>query len=123
VGERVRVLVAEDSHDLAQAYATFLRLAGYDVCVVKDGRAAVLAAVAEHPDVALLDIGLPGMDGYQVAEAIRRQPDLVGVRLIAVTGYGQEEDRCRGHEAGFDHYLVKPVEPLDLLPLLTPRAP
>ena len=122
MSDRVRVLVAEDSKDMALTYATFLKLAGYEVHLVDDGRAAVEAAVADRPHVAVLDIGLPGMTGFEVAEAIRRQPDLQGVRLIAVTGYGQEQDVRRGREAGFDHYLIKPVDPLELLRLL-PTAP
>lgn len=122
MSDRVRVLVAEDSKDMALTYAAFLKLAGYQVRLVDDGRAAVEAAVADRPHVAVLDIGLPGMSGFEVAEAIRRQPDLQGVRLIAVTGYGQEHDVRRGREAGFDHYLIKPVDPLELLRLL-PTAP
>jgi len=122
LGDRVRVLVAEDCQDTALTYATFLKLAGYEVRVVCDGRAAVEAAVAERPDVAVVDIGLPVMTGLEVAEAIRQQPDLQGVRLIAVTGYGQRDDVRRGQEAGFDHYLVKPVDPADLLPLLTSKT-
>ena len=118
MGKRLRVLVAEDCRDTALTYATLLQLVGHEVRLVHDGPAAVQAAITDRPDVALLDIGLPGMDGYEVAEAIRRQPHLLAVRLIAVTGYGQPSDVDRGYQAGFDHYLVKPVEPATLLTLL-----
>jgi two-component system CheB/CheR fusion protein len=80
------------------------------VGVVYDGQAAVEAAPGFRPDAVLLDIGLPRMNGYEVAHWLRRTSDLGGVLLIAVTGYGQEGDRARGREAGFDHHLVKPVD-------------
>jgi len=110
VDRGVRVLVVEDNVDAAETLADLLRLWGYEVGVVYDGQAAVETAPGFRPDAVLLDIGLPRMNGYEVARWLRRQPDLGGVLLIAVTGYGQASDRARGHEAGFDHHLVKPVD-------------
>jgi PAS domain S-box-containing protein len=109
-GTPTRVLVVEDNHDGAEALAEILRLWGHQVEVVHDGVAAVTAARLYQPDVILLDIGLPGMDGYQVAEALRTLPNLPQPRMIALTGYGQETDRRRSSQAGFDHHLVKPVD-------------
>jgi PAS domain S-box-containing protein len=113
-----RILIVDDNADAAETLALLLRLNGHDVQTALDGPAAVEAARAFQPDVALLDIGLPGMDGYEVARRLRREPGLKDVRLVAVTGYGREEDRLRSREAGFDHHLTKPVEPCVLLKLL-----
>jgi signal transduction histidine kinase len=107
---RPRVLVVDDSTDTARAMARLLGVEGYDVRVAHDGRAAIDAARDRRPDVVLLDIGLPGMNGYEVARAVRRDPDLAGVTLIAISGYGQDHDRRRSADAGFDHHLVKPVD-------------
>jgi DNA-binding response OmpR family regulator len=117
----VRVLVVEDNVDAAETLADLLRIWGYEVEVVHDGQAAVEAAPRFRPRAVLLDIGLPRMNGYEVARWLRRRPDLDGVQLIAVTGYGQESDRARGREAGFDHHLVKPVD-LEVLRRLLPEA-
>lgn len=121
---RLRVLLVEDDKDAARSLAMLLRLKGCEVSVARDGRSAIAAAQAEPPDVALLDIGLPDMDGYQVARELRALPGLERTRLVAVTGFGQEEDRRRSREAGFEHHLVKPVEPEALQELLlhTPGA-
>jgi CheY-like chemotaxis protein len=75
-----------------------------------DGHAALAAARRIRPEVIVLDIGLPGLDGYSVAEALRREPELAGMRLVAVSGYGRAEDKDRTKAAGFDHHLVKPVD-------------
>ena len=88
-----------------------LDLYGHRVRTVYDGVAALDAAGAEAPDVMLVDIGLPGMDGYEVARRIRRDAQLRDVTLIALTGYGRDEDRRQALAAGFDHHLVKPVNP------------
>ena len=95
-----------------------LKLWGHEVRVAHDGPAALEAAAAAPPEVVLLDIGLPGMDGYEVAERLRARPESGGPVLVALTGYGQEEDRRRSREAGFDHHLVKPVDLDDLRSLL-----
>jgi signal transduction histidine kinase/DNA-binding response OmpR family regulator len=107
---RSRVLVADDNVDAAASLAVFLRLAGHEVRLSHDGLDALLAAQAFHADVVLLDIGLPGLDGYEVARRLRAHPDTKGVLLIAVSGYGQEEDRRRCFQAGFDHHFIKPVD-------------
>jgi CheY-like chemotaxis protein len=83
---------------------------GHDVRAVYDGPAAIAAASSDHPDVVLLDIGLPGMSGYEVAKRLRAMPHLRPFVLIAFTGYGQDDDRQRVREAGFDHHLVKPID-------------
>jgi len=121
--DRVRVLVAEDCPDTAASQALLLELAGYEVRLAHDGPAALREAAGFRPDAVLLDIGLPGIDGYRVAEQIRGQGAFAGVRLIAVTGYGQAQDIRRGAEVGFDHYLVKPAEPEELLRVVGCRMP
>ena len=105
-----RILLVEDNVDAADALAELLRLWGHEVEVVHDGASAMQSASARRPDVILLDIGLPGMDGYQVAGALRRLPELQGTLIVALTGYGQESDRQRSARAGFDCHLVKPVD-------------
>jgi len=118
-----RVLVVDDNADAAESAALFLRLAGHVVEVAFDGRAALEAARAFRPEVVFLDIGLPGMSGYEVARRLRAQPEFRSVLLAAVTGYGQDEDRRRSKESGFDFHLVKPVEPNSLLGLLGAPTP
>ena len=106
----LRVLVVDDSQDAADMLATLLVMAGHEVRTAYSGPAALEAAAAFRPDAVVLDIGLPGLDGYQVAERLRRDPALKDALLIAASGYGQEEDKRRSREAGFDHHLVKPVD-------------
>jgi two-component system, sensor histidine kinase len=91
-----------------------LEFMGHAVRIAHDGVEAVAVAKAEAPALMLVDIGLPGMDGYEVARCIRREPALRGTRLVALTGYGREDDKQRAQAAGFDHHLVKPAE-LDTL--------
>ena len=86
--------------------------------VAYDGPGALVAAQEHRPEVVLLDIGLPGMDGYEVAQHLRQDAAMAGIQLVAVSGYGQESDRRRSQEAGFDQHLVKPVDPGVLLGLL-----
>jgi two-component system CheB/CheR fusion protein len=118
----VRVLVVEDNVDAAESLATLLRLWGHDVHVVHDGLDALDAARDYRPEVVLLDIGLPGLDGYQVAERLRDEVGLDQALLVAMTGYGQPEDRRRSREAGIHHHFVKPVEPFVLRNLLAEVA-
>jgi CheY-like chemotaxis protein len=106
----LRILIADDNQDAAELLAQSLQLAGHAVTTVHDGRAALDAIAAQQPDLALLDIGMPGMDGHQLAEAIRRDPGLRHTVLAAITGWGSGEDRERSHRAGFDHHLTKPVD-------------
>jgi PAS domain S-box-containing protein len=104
------VLVVDDNRDAADSMALLLQYLGAEVVVAHDGTDA-LAAISEHqPSVVLLDLGLPGMDGYEVAEAIRAHPLLQDTRLVALTGWGHDEARRRTREAGFEHHLVKPVD-------------
>jgi CheY-like chemotaxis protein len=105
----LRAVVCDDAPDLRDLVADLLRLRGHDVSVVGDGPTAIELIVAEKPDVALIDIGLPDMDGYEVARSIRRQLTDYKPRLIAMTGYGQASDRAAAFEAGFDAHIVKPA--------------
>ena len=107
--KRCRVLIVDDNVDTAQSLALLLQASGHDVRMAHDGPGAVDAALDYRPDVALMDIGLPGFDGYEVAQRMRKQSVLENATLVAMTGYGQEKDRLRSHAAGFDHHLVKPV--------------
>jgi CheY-like chemotaxis protein len=106
-----RILLVDDNVDGADSLAKLLKLSGHDVHVAYDGPTAIQAATALLPDLVLLDIGLPGMDGYEVARHLRQQPDLKDVPLVAVSGYAREEDRLRSQQAGFNHHLVKPLDP------------
>jgi PAS domain S-box-containing protein len=105
-----RVLVVDDNRDSADSMALVLGATGYDVRTAHDGPAALAIAAEYHPECVLLDIGLPGMNGYAVAQRLRALPGCASATLIAMTGYGQEDDRRRSREAGFDHHLVKPVD-------------
>ncbi|HKV07728.1 MAG TPA: PAS domain-containing protein, partial [Thermoanaerobaculia bacterium] len=117
-----RVLVVDDNVDSAESLALLLQLYGHDVRLAHDGLTALDEARASAPDVMLLDIGLPKMDGYAVARSLREDPTFQNLTLIAMTGYAQEEDRRRTREAGFDHHLVKPVDLDALRELLGARA-
>ncbi len=114
----LRVLVVEDNPDTAESLRLLLGLYGYEVVVACNGPDGVEAAEQHRPDVVLCDIGLPGLDGYGVARQLRANPTTAKARLIAVTAYGQDEDRRRSHEAGFEQHLVKPVCPNALLRVL-----
>ena len=107
---KYRVLVADDNHDAAESLALLLRALGSDVSVAHDGMEAVEKARAFRPHVVLLDIGMPRLDGYGAAREMRRDPALSAARLVALTGWGQDDDRRRVREAGFDDHLVKPAE-------------
>ncbi len=113
-----RILIVDDNTDTAESLAMLLRLSGHETRVAHTGQSGLQLAVAEKPDVVLLDIGLPGMDGYQVAKRIREHQELDQTRLIAISGYGQDTDRERSAKAGFNHHLVKPVDPARLQALL-----
>jgi CheY-like chemotaxis protein len=105
-----RVLVVDDNPDAAESMGTLLRLLGAEVHVVHSGTAALEAFESYRPSAVLLDIGMPDLDGYAVARHIRAATDTSNVLLIAMTGWGQEEDRRRAAEAGFNHHLVKPAD-------------
>jgi signal transduction histidine kinase len=114
VPARRRILVVDDNFDAAESMQILLHKDGHEVSVVHDGSEAIEAARGFRPDVVLLDIGLPGMDGFQLAAAMRAMPETSGAQIIAVSGYGQDKDRQRSAQAGFDLHLVKPVDPAKL---------
>jgi CheY-like chemotaxis protein len=118
----MRILVVEDWPDTAQTTRFLLRLWGYHCDVAGDGPAALRAARQEPPDVVLLDLGLPGMDGLAVARQLRADPATATALLVAVTGYGQEHEVERCLQAGFDRHFLKPVDLEALRPLLDEQA-
>ena len=122
-GRKPRILVVDDNHDAVESLAILLEMMGYDVRTAGDGLEAVEAARTFAPDVVLLDIGLPVLDGYEAAERIRALDGGAEVVLVALTGWGQDEDRRRSREAGFDHHMVKPVDPDALEELLRRVVP
>ena len=115
---RLRILIVEDSRDAADSLQLLLSLQGHEVRVAYTGPDGVRLATAWSPEVLISDIGLPGLDGYGVASEVRRNPATASARLIALTGYGGEEDRRRALESGFDFHLVKPADPVRLQQLL-----
>ena len=113
-----RILIADDNEDAADVLAMLLRLAGHEVCTAYSGQAALELASTFRPEIALLDIGMPDLNGYDVARHLRSLAQGRGLRLIALTGWGQEEDKRRARDAGFDQHLTKPVDPRRLDALL-----
>jgi CheY-like chemotaxis protein len=113
-----RILIVEDDRDTAESMARLLKIFGYEVDVAREGCEAIALATRQKPDFVLLDIGLPGMDGYQVARNLKQEVTCKETVIIAVTGYGQLEDRDRSREAGIEHHLVKPIDHGVLLALL-----
>jgi CheY-like chemotaxis protein len=105
-----RVLVVDDNKDAANSLAMILTLEGHEVESVYSAHEALVRAVSFKPDVALLDIGLPEMNGYELARRLREHPEVSAIRLVALTGYGQAEDKEHAHAAGFDDHLVKPAD-------------
>ena len=116
-----RVLVIEDNDDTRDMLKTFLVLEGHDVLEATNGADGLKILMSERPEVAFIDIGLPVMDGYEVARTARRQADHATL-LVALTGYGQAEDRQRSYDAGFDDFVVKPVDPARLTQILDDRT-
>jgi CheY-like chemotaxis protein len=115
---RRRVLVADDNRDSAETLAMLLRVEGHEVMIAHDGSAALAAFGGFAPDIVLLDIGMPGPNGYEVARQIRQSRSGAEIKLIAITGWGQESDKERAFAAGFDHHLTKPVDTGQLSELL-----
>ena len=118
ISRRLRVLVVDDNEDTVLSFSLLLAESGHDVQAARDGPTAVQAAIEFRPDVLLLDIGLPGLNGYEVAKRIRKEPGLKNVMLVALTGYGQDTDRQAALQAGFDHHLVKPARTAQLQQIL-----
>jgi CheY-like chemotaxis protein len=112
-----RILVVDDSVDSAETLGELLKIWGHDVRLAHDGPGAVAAARDYRPEVVLLDIGLPGIDGFAVATQLRKE-GIGGRMLVALTGYGEQQDRDRAQQVGFDHHLVKPIDPDTLQKLL-----
>jgi CheY-like chemotaxis protein len=113
-----RVLIADDNRDSAETLAQLLRMEGHEVTIVHDGPGALAVFADVRPDIVLLDIGMPGLSGYEVAQRMRVSAPKPAVKLIAITGWGQENDKVRAFAAGFDHHLTKPVDPQHLLDLI-----
>jgi CheY-like chemotaxis protein len=118
----LRILVADDNEDGREMLGFLLRAQGHSVEVAADGPAAIESAASFHPEVIVLDIGMPGMNGYAVARTLRQKPWASRPTLIALSGLGQQEDKARATEAGFDHHFTKPVDVSDLLAYLVRRA-
>ena len=118
----LRVLVVDDYADVADSLSLLLRLWGHEPLVTRDGPEALAAAPAFRPDVVILDIALPRMDGYELARRLRELPGLEGLALLALSGYGEAEYQRRSKEAGFLAHLVKPVHPPELEALLNVLA-
>jgi CheY-like chemotaxis protein len=117
-----RILVVDDNRDASETLATLLRLTGHETLTAFDGKEAIATAAQFRPDVVLLDIGLPRTNGYDVARHLRTQSWGRGAKLIALTGWGQDEDRRKSQEAGFDAHIVKPVDHAYLIQLLASLA-
>ena len=113
-----RIVVADDNEDSAQSFAMLLSFSGHEVRIAHDGEEALDAMRDFRPDIAFLDIGMPRLSGYEVAELVRAEPWGREMKLIAVTGWGQPDDKARARSAGFDQHLVKPIDPTDVERLL-----
>jgi CheY-like chemotaxis protein len=113
-----RILVVDDDHDSAESLAMLIQLMGHDVRAAHNGLAAVDLAEAFRPDLIVLDIGMPGLDGYEVCRRIRQRSWGRAAVIAALTGWSRDEDRDRSEQAGFDHFLVKPVDPKALEDLI-----
>ena len=114
----LRILIVEDNRDSADSLKTLLEALGYQLQVVYDGEAAVRAAAAAPPDVIIMDLGLPGMNGYEAATKIRQQNSGKRPMIVALTGWGQQADRQRSAAVGIDHHLVKPLDLAELRRIL-----
>ena len=119
VGKGMRIVIIEDNQESADSLRALLEVLGHEVRVAYTGPEGVQVADEWRPDVVICDIGLPGLDGYGVAEELQRRSVRSSARLIAITGYGTEEVRLRAMKAGFHHHLTKPADPVVLVKLLT----
>jgi CheY-like chemotaxis protein len=121
--EALEILVVDDNHDAADTLALLVKWAGHHVQVAYDGQAALMTAIAQKPDVILLDIGLPKINGYDVACLLRKQLETKNATIIAVTGYGTNGDKARAMAAGFDFHVLKPANVSDLFTLFREQRP
>jgi DNA-binding response OmpR family regulator len=121
-GREDKILIADDNRDAAESLALWLLLEGHQVVVAHDGPAAIKLAAQERPAAMLLDIGMPGLDGYEVARHVRRQTWGTSLLLVALTGRGEEDDRRRAWAAGFDGHFTKPIDPRVLAEFIRDRA-
>lgn len=119
---RRRVLIVEDNLDTGEMYRMLIELSGHEALIAENGLLGLEMLKTTHPDIALVDIGLPGMDGYEIARRFRAEPNGDRVLLVALTGYGSSADRDRSRQAGFDMHLLKPVDPEALKSLLDGSA-
>jgi CheY-like chemotaxis protein len=117
-GSARRVLLVEDNADVAEMLAAYLQQLGHEVIQARDGRAGLHVALQQRPEVIVCDIGLPGLDGYEIARRVRQTAGPPACVLIAVSGYGDSVDRERARQAGFDHHLTKPADPVQLADLI-----
>ena len=122
VGPRLRVVVVDDYRDALESLAALLDALGHEVVPANCGEDGMIAVESQRPDVVLLDIGLPGMDGYAVAKRIRALPGGQDILLVAMTGWGQQQDKRKATDAGFDVHLTKPADPRELEALLAQRT-
>jgi CheY-like chemotaxis protein len=120
---QLRVLVVDDNQDSADSLTMLIGIWGYEACCAHNGVRALALAADFRPDAVLLDIGLPGMTGYELAQRLRQRPETKDAVLVAITGYGQDEDKQRSAAAGIHHHMVKPVNPDQLQALLASLAP
>jgi two-component system, sensor histidine kinase len=117
-----RVLIVEDNQDAGEMYRMLIELYGHEVLLAENGARGLEMLKSARPDVALVDIGLPVMDGYELARRFRAEPDAKRVYLVALTGYGSSSDVDRSRQAGFDLHMLKPVDPQELKSLLDSRT-
>jgi CheY-like chemotaxis protein len=117
-----KILVVDDNRDAAQTLCAYLQGSGNSVRVAFDGPSAFALASDFQPDVVLLDIGLPGMNGYELAALLRAEPRFRDTVLVAVTGYGREADRERARQSGFNHHFTKPIDPAAILAAIGPAG-
>jgi two-component system CheB/CheR fusion protein len=116
--QKLRSLVVDDAPDVTEMLAMLLRYAGYDVVTVFSAKGALETARGEEFDVVVSDIGMPGMNGYELAEALRALPEYQEIPMVAVTGFAMYDDRDRALESGFNAFLTKPINPMDLIDLI-----
>jgi CheY-like chemotaxis protein len=122
MSDKARVLVVDDLQDAANMLASLVRLAGHEAMIAMDGHSAIAACAGFRPNVVLLDLALPGLDGYEVCRRIRALPESEAMLIVVVSGHGQTDDKNRSIAAGANYHFLKPVDPQKLLGLITLRV-